>query len=362
ILFSVVVYSLIYYYRDLIFGPPVLFWDDDYIEINLYPGNYNAAVIFTIDDIYKLTEPEEILNITEILDRYSIKGVFFVIPYYKGRYKINKDDPVTKTLIEIEKKGHEIAQHGLTHWVPRRKLKIVNYAREFTDVPYSEQKRRIAIGKKILEEAGLQINGFRAPAFSANQNTLKVLDHLNFLYGSNAGLYPPPYMLANKMFVESIYYPYHPSDLNILEFVSHGDLFRTHFNPKNLILIKHRFGKVYKRKGVFVLYTHIEPLNTPRSLKLLEESLEYINTHNVWKPTLTEIALWWRARESLYAETKILGDTLVITLEKGNELELKNLTILFKRNIPAKKYRVVNGEGDILKKGEIEERSVTIDY
>ncbi|MCM8777885.1 MAG: DUF2334 domain-containing protein [Candidatus Omnitrophica bacterium] len=125
VLFSLIIYSLIYYYRDLIFGPPVLFWDDDYIEINLYPCNYNAAVVFTVDDVYKLTEPEKILNITEILDRYSFKGVFFVIPYYKGRYKINKDDPVTKTLIDIEKKGHEIAQHGLTHWVPRRKLLVI---------------------------------------------------------------------------------------------------------------------------------------------------------------------------------------------------------------------------------------------
>ena len=361
VFFSFAAYSLIYYYHDLIFGPPVLFWCDDYIEINLYPGTYDAAVVFTVDDIYKLTEPEKILRITKILDRFGVKGVFFIIPYYKGRYKINKDDNVTRVLKEIENNGHEIAQHGLTHWVPRWKLKIVNFARELTDLPYSEQKRRIVIGKTILEEAGFKINGFRAPAFSANQNTLKILDHLDFLYGSDAGLYPPPFMLANKMFVESIYYPYHPSDLNILEFVSHGDLFHTLFNQKNLMLIKHRFEKVYKRKGVFVLYTHIEPINTPHSLKLLEESLKYICTYNVWKPTLTEISLWWKARETLYAETKMSGDTLVIVLEKGNELELKNLTILFRKGIPAKRYRVVNGEGDIIKEGEIGE-SVTLDY
>ncbi|MCM8825744.1 MAG: hypothetical protein NC937_06375, partial [Candidatus Omnitrophica bacterium] len=49
VFFSFAAYSLIYYYHDLIFGPPVLFWCDDYIEINLYPGTYDAAVVFTVD-------------------------------------------------------------------------------------------------------------------------------------------------------------------------------------------------------------------------------------------------------------------------------------------------------------------------
>ncbi len=360
-LLSLSAVSIIYYYRDIIFGPPVLFWEDDYIKINLYPQQYNAAAVFTLDDIYKLTESEKIYRVAEILDKYDFKGVFFVIPNFRGRYKLGMNDAVTGTLLEMEARGHEIAQHGLTHSIPRRKPKIVNHAREFTDLPYGEQKRRIYVGKRILEEAGLHVNGFRAPAFSANRNTLKILDQMDFLYGSNAGLYPPPYMLANKFFVESIYYPYHPADLNLLEFASHGDLFRTHFNPKNFHLIKHRFEKVYKRNGVFILYSHIEPLNTARSMRLLEESLEYINEKNVWKPTLTQLALWWKARESLYASTDLENDVLMITLEKGNELEMENLTISFKKT-KAKRYRIVNGDGHLIREGFIEEKFVTLDY
>jgi len=192
LLFIIVAYSTIYYYRDLVFGPPVLFWEDDYIQVNLYPSQYKSAVVFTVDDVTKLTDPKKVIAIADVLEKYGFKGVFFVIPQYKGRYRLTTDDSITQALLKISDGGHEIAQHGLTHSLPRKKPKIVNQAREFTDLPYGEQKRRVFVGKKILKEAGFMINGFRAPAFSADYNTLDVLEHLDFLYGSNAGLYPPP--------------------------------------------------------------------------------------------------------------------------------------------------------------------------
>ena len=361
ILFAVS-YFLVYYYRDLIFGPPVLFREDENIEINLYPNNFQSVFIFTNDDINKLTEPGKVKNVVDILNEYGVKGIFFVIPHYKGRYRLSKNDELTKVLQEITEDGHEIAQHGLTHWVPRKKPKIINLAKEFADLPHGEQKRRIYTGRKILEDAGFQVNGFRAPAFSANQQTLKILDELNFLYGSNASIYPPPFMMANRRFAESIYYPYHPEDLNLIEFISHGDFFRTHFNSKNFMIIKNRFEKTHNRRGIFILLSHIEPLNNPQGLNLLDKSLKYITTKNLWKPNLTELALWWKARELLWAESRIDNSTLKITLEKGSELELNGLTIKIKEGIEAEKYHVIDDEGNLIKEGKISEKVVTINY
>jgi len=355
--------SLIHHYRDIIFGPPVFFKDDNYISIGLYPYNHKSAVVFTIDDVYKLTEPEKILNLTTLLERYGYKVVFFVIPYYRGRYKITSTDPVTKALIDITNRGNEVGLHGLTHHIPHYKVGVANIAREFAGLPYGEQKRRIYVGRKILEDCGLKINGFRAPAYSADRNTLEILEHLDFLYGANAAVYPPPYeVLGKRRFVESVYYPYHPAGLNLVEFVSHGDFFRTHLNPKNFIIMKTRFERIYKYNGTFILYSHIELINTPPSIKLLTEMLNYLDTKDIWKPSLTELALWWKAREELYADTEIEGNTLTIKLEKGNELNLDGLTITFKKYIPAENYKIVNEEGTIIKKGSIKEGVVVINY
>lgn len=360
---AVFIFSSLHYYHDIIFGPPVFFLNDDYITVNLYPYNYKSAVIFTIDDVYKFTEPEKIFNITSLLEKYGYKVVFFVIPYYRGRYKLTRADPVVEALIEITQRGHEIGQHGLTHHIPKYKAGIANTAREFAGLPYGEQKRRIYVGRKILEDAGLTVNGFRAPAHSANRNTLEILEHFGFIYGANAAVYPPPFtILANKRFVESVYYPYHPGDLNLIEFVGQGDFFRTHLTPESFIIIKERFERIYKHSGSFIFYSHINLINTPQSIKLLEEILNYLDTKKVWKPNMTELALWWLARESLYASTEIKGDTLVITLEKGNELKLDGLTITFKKTIPVKNYKIVNEDGNTIKKGKVEEGFVIIDY
>ncbi|GEM_PF-1413701 len=360
---AIFTFSSFYYYHDIIFGPPVFFLEDDYIKVNLYPYNYKSAVIFTIDDVYKLTEPEKIFNITSLMEQYGYKVVFFVIPYYRGRYKITRTDPVVEALIEITQRGHEVGQHGLTHHIPKYRVGVANEAREFAGLPYGEQKRRIYVGKKILEDAGLTFNGFRAPAHSANKNTLNVLEHFGFIYGADAAVYPPPFtILANKRFVESVYYPYHPGDLNLIEFVGQGDFFRTHLPPESFAIIRERFERIYKYNGTFIFYSHINLINTPAAMKLLEETLKYLDTKNIWKPNMTELALWWQARESLYASTEVKGDTLIITLEKGNELKLEGLTINFKPSVSVKNYKIVDDNGDVIKKGKVEEGYVIIDY
>ena len=355
-------YLAIYYHRDLIFGPSVLFIGDNNIEINLYPNEFQMAFVFTIDDAHKLTNPQKVRNVVDILNKFDVKGVFFVIPYYKGRYKLTNGDEITTVLRQITKEGHEIGQHGLTHSLPRKKLKIFNPTKEFVDLPYGEQKRRIYVGKKILEEAGFQINGFRSPAFSANYNTLKILDSYDFLYGANVAILPPPFMMANKRFAESIYYPFHPEDLNLIEFISHGDYFRTYFNAKNFLVIRKRFKKIYDKQGIFILITHIESLSSTHGLALLNTTLEYVATKNVWKPNLIELALWWKGREALFAESEIDNNILKIVLKKGNEFELNGLTIKFKKGVKADDYEIIDDDGSVIKKGKIIEKVVTINY
>lgn len=358
----VIIYLTRYYYRDLLFGPPVDFDEDGYIEIGLYPNDYKAALVFTCDDVNALIKPEKLENIVNILEKYGVKGVFFTTPYFRGRYMLTRDSEVMKVLKEAEGRGHEVALHGLTHATARRKMLFFGKDKEFGNMPYSEQKRRIKKGRRILETAGLTISGFRSPAFSAGIDTLKILDFEEFLYSSDTRI-KPIMLMSNKRFCESLYYPYHPGDLGILDFISNGDYFwgYSKLGSEDLKSLQHRFNRFYENQGVFVLLSHIKPINSGKGLKILKEFLEYANDKNLWKPNLRELAEWWKAREMLYATSEIKDGVLEVMIEKGSEYPLNNLTIRFKEGVNAERYKIIDANETVVKEGNISEKVVFVD-
>ncbi len=353
---SVVIYLTRYYYRDMLFGPPVDFLEDEYIEIGLYPNAHRAALIFTCDDVTALTGYEKIANLVSVLEKYEVKCTFFVIPYFRGRYLLGKDSEEVKALKEAELRGHEIALHGLTHTSPRRKLLLLKRDKEFWKLPQSEQRRRIKVGKRILAMLGFSVFGFRSPAFSASEETLQILDAEEFTYSSDTRV-RPIMLMSNRRFCESLYYPYHPLGLRILDFISNGDYFWGYdkLGPENMLSLKRRFDRYYENSGTFVLLSHIEPINSGSGLATLEKFLEYTKEKNLWKPTLRELAEWWLARENLFAVSEVKGDVLYITLEKGSELPLSGLTIKFKSSVPAKEYKIFDSNEVLIKEGRVQD-------
>jgi len=352
------IYLFFFYYGNILFGPSILFEEDENIKIGLYPNNHDSVFIFTIDDINSKTNPLKVEKIKRILEKHDIGSVFFVVPFYKGIHKITKNLELTRKLLELQKKGHEIGLHGLTHNIPRMRIFKLNRTTEFSNLPYTEQKRRILKGRKILEEAGFDIKGFRSPAFSASFDTLNILDNNDFIYSSDIRV-TPYILMSNKRHAESLYYPFHIKDLSIMEFVNHGDYFWHYPNIGNSFeRMKYRFNKYYSRNGVFVMMTHIEPVNTNKSMKILDTFLDYVSKKNVWSPTLRELAEWWSARESLYATSHIEEDVLKINLEKGNEYNMKNLAIILKSR-KAKSYEIYVEE-ELIKMGLIKEDVIRV--
>lgn len=350
-----------YYYRDLLLGPTVDFTEDANIEIGLYPGDYKAAMVLTCDDVNPTTDPGKIKRVLEIAREYGLKVVFFAVPYYRGRETLKADSEVAKILKDAEAEGHEVALHGLTHASPTRRYLIRRF-KEFGYLPYSEQRRRIRMGRRLMEQAGFQVQGFRSPGFSASWDTLMVVDAEEFAYSSDTRIYP--FMLiSNKRFCESIYYPYHPRGLGILDFTANGDYFwgYSRLGSGNLRSLKQRFNKFYDNRGVFVLLSHIEPINSKRGLRSLRSFLEYAKNRNLWRANLREISEWWRAREALYATTQIKGKTLLVTLEKGSEHPLHDLVIQFKHGLAAKDYKIMDVNGVVIAQGKTSEGKATIE-
>ncbi len=360
LLLLVFIYMTRYYYKDILFGPQVDFYDDNHIQVGLYPRGYNGALILTCDDITPETKPEKLDSLIEVVDEYGVKVVFFVVPFFKGRYLLTKDSGVVKTLKESMTRGHEVAQHGLTHSSPTGRFLFRRY-RELGRLPYSEQKRRIRKGKRIMEQAGFNVAGFRSPAFSASMDTLTVLDSEEFSYSSDTRITPFMFM-SNKRFCESLYYPYHPKDLSLIDFTVNGDYLwgYSKLGRRNLANLKKRFRRFYDAGGVFVLLSHIEPVNSGEGLMVLRDFFEYVKDMSLWRPTLAELAEWWMAREMLYAGTEIKDETLVITLDKGTELPLRDLTIRFKPDVAAKDYKILDVNGFLLREGQISDGTVFV--
>lgn len=252
--------------------------------------------------------------------------------------------------------------HGYTHRVPKLQPGSL-IVQEFARLPFSEKKRRILKGKRILEELNFKIYGFRNPGFKVDLDILKILDEHDFFFDSNTRK-TPFRLLTNKRYLESLFYPFHPKDLNIIEFVCQGDYFWNYPQlsaQKDLAALKRNFNNYYSHRGSFVLLSHINSVSSPKSLALLEKFLSYTDSKKLWKPNLTQLSQWWLARESLYAETDISGETLTITLEKTTEYPLSGLRINFKDNLPAKRYKILDAPDHIIREGEISERSVELD-
>ncbi len=358
---SAAVYITHYYYRDLLFGPPVDFDEDHFIEIGLYPNGHRSVLVLTCDDVTAGTDPGKVDSLLEVADRFDTKTVFFVVPFYKGRYMVTKDSGIAGALRRGVERGHEVALHGLTHSSPRKGLFSFRKAKELGDLSHSEQKRRIKKGKRILEACGLQVAGFRSPAFSASIDTMRVLDTEEFLYSSDTRIYP--FMLmSNKRFCESLYYPYHPGGLSILDLTTNGDYFWGYsaLGSEDLKSLKHRFDRFYENRGSFVLLSHIDPINSGKGLWVLEQFLEYAQKKDLWRPTLKALAEWWLAREVLFATSEVREDTLYVTLEKGSEFPLNNLSIRLKPNLLIKNYKIMDVNQVLLKEGKLSEGTVTI--
>ncbi|MEM3405932.1 MAG: DUF2334 domain-containing protein [Candidatus Pacearchaeota archaeon] len=356
IFFFLLIYIFFFYYRNILFGPAVLFEKDNNIKIGLWPNNKKVAFVFTIDDINATTEISDLRKIINLLDKYNVKSTLFIVPFYSNTYKIKKESLLSLYLKKQEKRGNEIAQHGLTHVSRRKSLLIKNNFKEFLDYPYSQQRKKIILGLDILNNANFKIDGFRAPAFGIDKKTLKILDEEKFLYDSSIRI-SPWILMNNKRVAESLFYPFHINELSLLEIITNGDFFWETKVPvfernRYKILVK-RFNEYYDKEGAFILLSHIQKIMKEKNFNLLEKFLQYQKDKEVWRTTLREIAMWWLIREDIYAETSIKNKTLKIKLETSFDKEkIKGLTIdILNNNVEEYEIYLNNA---LIKKGSVD--------
>lgn len=94
-----------------------------------------------------------------------VKGTFFVLGWVAER--------MPGLIREIHHRGHEVASHGYRHQMCRS-LSTAALCRDLAD------------SRKLLEDIiGAPVNGYRAPSFSIDANTLRVVAECGYRYDSS---------------------------------------------------------------------------------------------------------------------------------------------------------------------------------
>jgi predicted deacetylase len=158
----------------------------------------------------------------EMAHAAGVKPALLVVPDYHGRARLADHPLFGARLRALEKDGHEIYLHGYYHRARssdddgstarglgerlRRAFaqKVVSAGEaEFADVTRDEAVARLDAGERMLDEAGLTIRGFVAPAWSMPRWVLSLLgargyrfteDHLR-VYDPDAGRSRPSVVL-----------------------------------------------------------------------------------------------------------------------------------------------------------------------
>jgi polysaccharide deacetylase family protein (PEP-CTERM system associated) len=137
---------------------------EDYFQVNAFARHVRRDEW----DSFPLRVDGNTRRILDLLDSFSIKATFFILGWIAER--------CPELVVEIHRRGHEIACHGYGHEL----IYQIGPDRFRADVRRS---------KSILENlCGERVNGYRAPSYSITKKSLWALDILveeGFTYDSS---------------------------------------------------------------------------------------------------------------------------------------------------------------------------------
>ena len=219
-----------------------------------------------MDDITPDMDWAKFLRFKELCDLYQVKPLIGVVPENQDsmlRIDEARDD-FWEYLLQLEKEGWVIAQHGCTHIYSTKKKGCfpLNAISEYAGKPYEEQLASLKKGKEILEKHGVYTDIFMAPAHSYDKNTLKALKEAGFCkvtdgFGDRPyewkGLtfYPISFKQSNSLKQERGYTTFviHANTMNDKDFEHYEKLFAEY--KDKLISYQDYLQISSKKRGVF---------------------------------------------------------------------------------------------------------------
>lgn len=198
-----------------------------------------------MDDITPDMDWAKFLRFKELCDLYQVKPLIGVVPENQDTMlQIDeKRADFWEYILQLEKEGWSIAQHGCTHIYSTRKKGCfpLNAISEYAGKSYEEQLVNLKKGKEILESHGIHTDIFMAPAHSYDKNTLKALRAAGFAkltdgFGNKPyewmGLtfYPISFKQSSSLKQENGYTTFvvHANTMNDKDFERYENLFAVH--------------------------------------------------------------------------------------------------------------------------------------
>lgn len=137
-----------------------------------------------LDDITPDMDWQKFNRFEKLLDTYQVVPLIGVVPENKdvNLKKMASCDDFFDRIKLLEKKGWQIALHGMNHTYTTNKggcFPLNNFS-EFAGITLQKQKDMLAKGKQILCDNGIKTKIFMAPAHTYDYNTIKALKMNDF--------------------------------------------------------------------------------------------------------------------------------------------------------------------------------------
>jgi predicted deacetylase len=139
-----------------------------------------VAVHVSIHDVSPLWV-HEVEAALELCGSVGARAALLVVPNLHGRSPLLGDESFCKRLRALQARGHEVYLHGFYHrsreqhdgtgasnrlaWLFAQRV-VSSGEAEMSDVSAQEGRRRLDEGERVLQAAGLRIDGFVPPAWS----------------------------------------------------------------------------------------------------------------------------------------------------------------------------------------------------
>ncbi|MEO0088284.1 MAG: polysaccharide deacetylase family protein [candidate division WOR-3 bacterium] len=248
-----------------------------YYSVSYFPNNNQTVFLFRVDGDFATLK--EITKVFELLTKKNIKFTFFV--------DVKSSERFLDFFKEKSREKFDIQLHSYYHYVYKEKGRNLN---------------NLALGKKKLEEMGIEIKGFAAPFGMWNLSLNEALEELNFLYSSEFGFnYDdfPILPIIHDNFSKVYQIPIHPISVGRLKVLNLSLTEMIKYYQEYIL-------KTYEKGYPIVLYDH--PLSILKFWDVFKEIFDFIKDFsNIKIMTFTEFFEWWQKREEVenYQEKKL---------------------------------------------------------
>ena len=261
-----------------------------FVHLWFYPDGARNIFSFRIDT--DMGSKEDIISLDDLLQDYNIPATWFV------------ETKSSQKWIDLFLKlnNQEISYHCYRH---------KNF---FSNKKNAEN---IAIGLKVLKDAGIKPKGYAAPYGEWNNKIAGAIDSFSFLYSSEFGFaYDtlPLFPYCRNGFSKTLQIPIHPVSIGRLHWGGHSE--------ENMLKY---FSRIIEQKLLFnepvILYTH--PFE--KRLKVFEKVFESIINYNaeiskdinsgtkkIRILTFSDYAEWWKKRLTVKWSAEVKNNKVFI--------------------------------------------------